>query len=188
MAGETMSNNMEKNKSQVTDLERVEANQTLSSSKSIQGDVGNSTETRISSEKEDAALAAAMEHAHELGVHQGVTRAMVIRAYPRPWHVFVDTSPDTDADFEVAATFDEYPSQDDINYAIVECLEGSEREDELVAQQMQQAIESGQLNSISDMLGMTDIQKDVGSEEEDNDDDDDDFYTDWDPWFGADTV
>ena len=142
---------------------------------------------KLSSEKEDAALAAAMEHAHELGIHQGVTRAMVIRAYPRPWHVFVDTSPDTDADFEVAATFDEYPSQDDINYAIVECLEGSEREDELVAQQMQEAIESGQLDSISDMLGLTDIDKRVGSDEE-NEADDDEFYNDWDPWFGADTV
>ena len=71
----------------------------------------------------------------------------------RPWHVFVDTSPDTDADFEVAATFDEEPTQDDVNYAIVECLEGSEIEDELVAQQMQQALESGQLDRISEMLG-----------------------------------
>lgn len=89
---------------------------------------------------DDVALEAAMERAHELGIHHGVTRAMVIRAYPRPWHVFVDTSPDTDADFEVAATFDDEPSQDDINHAIVECLEGSEREDELVAQQMQAAL------------------------------------------------
>ena len=72
----------------------------------------------------------------------------------RPWHVFVDTSPDTDADFEVAATFDEEPSQDDVNFAIVECLEGSEREDELVAQQMQQALEAGQLDRVSEMLGM----------------------------------
>jgi len=71
----------------------------------------------------------------------------------RPWHVFVDTSPDTDADFEVAATFDEEPSQDDVNYAIVECLEGSEIEDELVAQQMQQALDSGQLDRVSEMLG-----------------------------------
>lgn len=40
-----------------------------------------------------------------------------------------------------------------MNYAIVECLEGSEIEDELVAQQMQQALESGQLDRISEMLG-----------------------------------
>lgn len=34
--------------------------------------------------EEDAALEAAMQHAHELGVsNQGVTRAMVIRAYPK---------------------------------------------------------------------------------------------------------
>ena len=96
-----------------------------------------------------------MTHAHEIGVQQGVTRAMVIRAYPKPWHVFVDTSPDTDADFEVAATFDIEPTQEDVNYAIVECLEGSEREDEIVAQQMQAALESGQLNRVSDMLGIS---------------------------------
>ncbi len=137
-------------------------------------------------EKEDAALAAAMKHAHELGTHHGVTRAMVIRAYPKPWHVFVDTSPDTDADFEVAATFDEYPSSDDINYAIVECLEGSEREDELVAQQMQEAIESGQLNSVSDMLGLSNIEDKTDASEDEEDEDD--FYNDWDPWFGTDTV
>jgi hypothetical protein len=78
----------------------------------------------------------------------------------RPWHVFVDTSPDTDADFEVAATFDEEPTQDDVNFAIVECLEGSDREDELVAQQMQQALEAGQLDRVADMLGMSAIEID----------------------------
>lgn len=40
-------------------------------------------ETNVPDEEEDAALEAAMKHAHELGVNQGVTRAMVIRAYPR---------------------------------------------------------------------------------------------------------
>jgi hypothetical protein len=105
--------------------------------------------------EEEEALEAAMTHAHEIGFHQGVTRAMVIRAYPKPWHVFVDTSPDTDADFEVAATFDTEPTQEDVNYAIVECLEGSEREDEIVAQQMQAALEAGQLNRVSEMLGIT---------------------------------
>jgi hypothetical protein len=59
----------------------------------------------------------------------------------RPWHVFVDISPDTDADFVVAATFDEEPMSEEVNAAIVECIEGSEREDEIVAQQMQQALE-----------------------------------------------
>ena len=105
--------------------------------------------------EEEEALEAAMTHAHEIGFHQGVTRAMVIRAYPKPWHVFVDTSPDTDADFEVAATFDTEPTQEDVNYAIVECLEGSEREDEIVAQQMQAALEAGQLNRVSEMLGIS---------------------------------
>lgn len=80
---------------------------------------------------------------------------MVIRAYPRPWHVFVDTSPDSDADFEVAATFEAEPTQEDINYAIVECLEGSEREDEIVAAQMQAALDAGQLNRVGDMLGIS---------------------------------
>lgn len=138
--------------------------------------------------KEDAELEAAMEHAHGLGVHQGITRAMVIRAYPRPWHVFVDTSPDSDADFEVAATFDECPTSDEVNYAIVECLEGSEREDELVAQQMQEALESGQLNTVSDILRIPNIDIDMNAglifDEEDEDDDD---LDDWDPW-GTDTV
>jgi len=41
-------------------------------------------ERKAMNEEEDdnAALEAAMEHAHELGTHQGMTRAMVIRAYP----------------------------------------------------------------------------------------------------------
>jgi hypothetical protein len=85
----------------------------------------------------------------------------------RPWHVFVDTSPDTDADFEVAATFDEEPSQDDVNYAIVECLEGSEIEDELVAQQMQQALESGQLDRVSEMLEQISSMEDLADEPND---------------------
>jgi hypothetical protein len=139
--------------------------------------------------KEDAELEAAMEHAHELGVHQGVTRAMVIRAYPRPWHIFVDTSPDSDADFEVAATFDECPTPEDVNYAIVECLEGSEREDELVAQQMQEALEAGQLKNVSDMLGLPHIQTDmdVGLNAEDEEDEDEGDEDDWHTW-GTDTV
>merc|ERR1711862_535113 len=143
---------------------------------------------------EDDALEAAMSHAHEIGVHQGVTRAMVIRAYPRPWHVFVDTSPDSDADFEVAATFDVEPTQDDVNYAIVECLEGSEREDEIVAQQMQSALEAGQLNRVGDMLGISSPELGMvtgGNLSEDPSDisagkeypyreyDSDDFYDDW---------
>ncbi len=177
MAGDALSNSEQKKQGKAVSELTATAMKELSN---------NSTASNLSPEKEDAALAAAMEHAHELGVHQGVTRAMVIRAYPRPWHVFVDTSPDTDADFEVAATFDEYPTQDDINYAIVECLEGSEREDELVAQQMQEAIESGQLTSISDVLGLSSIDKKVGTD--DDDDEDDDFYNDWDPWYGTDTV
>lgn len=155
-------------------------------------------------EEDDDALKAAMEHAHEIGTHRGITRAMVIRAYPMPWHVFVDTSPSTDADFEVAGTFDEPPSQDDVNYAIVECLEGSEREEELVAQQMQQALEAGQLKSFKGMVGLPNIDidmnttplgndegkdevKDDGDDSGDFDDDDDDFYNDWDQW-DTDTV
>ena len=134
---------------------------------------------------QDEELEAAMEHAHDPGVHQGITRAMVIRAYPRPWHVFVDTSPDSDADFEVAATFDEIPSAEEVNLAIVECLEGSEREDELVAQQMQEALELGQLNTVSEMMGIPNVEIDS----ELYDDDDDDEEEDDDPWWtGTDTV
>jgi hypothetical protein len=93
----------------------------------------------------------------------------------RPWHVFVDTSPDSDVDFEVAATFDEEPSQDDVNYAIVECLEGSEHEDELVAQQMQQALEAGQLDRVSEMLGnISALEKHVSEEEQESEKEGDD--------------
>jgi hypothetical protein len=121
---------------------------------------------------EDEALEAAMKHAHEVGINQGMTRGMVIRAYPKPWHVFVDTSPDTDADFEVAATFEDEPTQEEVYMAVVECLEGSAREDELVAQQMQLALETGQLDRISEMLGSMGV--DIFDEDEDSDDDDDD--------------
>jgi hypothetical protein len=130
---------------------------------------------------EDEALEAAMKHAHEVGINQGMTRGMVIRAYPKPWHVFVDTSPDTDADFEVAATFEHEPTQEEVYMAVVECLEGSAREDELVAQQMQLALETGQLDRISEMLGSLGV--DIFDEEDtddddDEDDDDDDIYKD----------
>lgn len=67
--------------------------------------------------------------------------------------MFVDTSPGTDADFEVAGTFVEEPTMEELNFAIVECLEGSEREDEIVAMQMQQALEDGQLDEVSGMIG-----------------------------------
>mmetsp|Transcript_12471 Transcript_12471/g.31403 ORF Transcript_12471/g.31403 Transcript_12471/m.31403 type:complete len:630 (+) Transcript_12471:196-2085(+) len=129
-------------------------------------------------DSDDEALESAMKHAHEVGVNEGVTRAMVIRAYPRPWHIFVDLSPNTNADFEVAATFDKEPTMDELNYAIVECLEGSEREDEIVAQQMQQALEDGQLKQVSDILSGA---LDQYFEEDDDDDasledeEDDDF-------------
>jgi hypothetical protein len=58
----------------------------------------------------------------------------------------VDISPSTDSDYEVAGTFVEEPTMDELNLAIVECLEGSEREDEIVASQMQQALEEGHLD------------------------------------------
>ena len=132
----------------------------------------------------DAAVEAAMEHAKAVGANHGVTRAMVIRAFPKPWHVFVDLSPDTDADFEVAATFDEEPTQEEVNRSIVECLEGSEEEDELVAQQMQQALENGQLDRVTEMLGSMGL--DFLDEEAESDDDNDEGET-WD-LFGEDSV
>jgi hypothetical protein len=139
------------------------------------GDV-EETDTDI----EDEALESAMKHAHEVGVNEGITRAMVIRAYPRPWHIFVDLSPNTNADFEVAATFDKEPTMDELNFAIVECLEGSEREDEIVAQQMQQALEDGQLNQVSDLISDT-LDKYLEDDDdetslEDNEDDDFDMF------------
>jgi hypothetical protein len=94
-----------------------------------------------------------------------------------------------------------------VNYSIVECLEGSEREDELVAQQMQAALDAGQLTRVSEMLGIspTSIAESVGvagSEISDNEDgkldkrknpadtreidDWDDLY--YDDWFNEDSV
>jgi len=49
----------------------------------LSSDSAESEAEEVPDEEEDAALEAAMKHAHELGVNQGVTRAMVIRAYPR---------------------------------------------------------------------------------------------------------
>jgi hypothetical protein len=137
--------------------------------------VGDREQDLEEDQSDDEALESAMRHAHELGVHQGTTRAMVIRAYPRPWHVFVDLSPYTNSDYEVAATFDEEPSLDQINFAIVECLEGSEAEDEIVAQQMQQALEEGQLNQISDMIGDVMERVDYVTDATNEIDDEDDF-------------
>jgi len=77
----------------------------------------------------------------------------------------VDTSPGTDADFEVAGTFAEEPTMEEINFSIVECLEGSEREDDIVAKQMQQALEEGQLDGVAE--GIIDELEIV--EEEDSD-------------------
>ena len=98
------------------------------------------------------------------------------RACIRPWHVFVDISPATDADFVVAATFDNEPGLDDVNCAIVECLEGSEREDEIVAQQMQQALDmnSNQLDQL-----MNQNVKEIDDDEQDDNDEYDDFYDLW---------
>ncbi len=125
---------------------------------------------------------------------------------PRPWHVFVDTYPDTDANFEVAATFNSEPAQEDVDYAIVECLEGSEKEDEIVAREMQATLEAGQLEQVSDMLeiSLEDIVVSDGgkgstaslsnAEENGNgEESEDDPYRDWDDlyyddWFSEDSV
>lgn len=85
----------------------------------------------------------------------------------------MDISPDTDADFVIAATFAEEPSPDEVNNAIVECLEGSEREDELVAQQMQQALEMGK-----DKLDISDTTSNEDDEEGEGDEFDD-WYDLW---------
>jgi hypothetical protein len=46
-------------------------------------DSGDISKTENETIPEDAALEAAMQHAHEVGMNQVVTRAMVIRAYPK---------------------------------------------------------------------------------------------------------
>ena len=103
-------------------------------------------------------------------------RAQLTRFALRPWHVFVDVSPDTDADFVVADTFTEEPSSDEVNNAIVECLEGSEREDEIVAQQMQQALDM--TNGGIDTRNRNGLKR-LSDGDEDQDDDDDDEFDDW---------
>ena len=98
----------------------------------------------------------------------------------RPWHVFVDVSPASDADFVVAATFDNEPGLDDVNGAIVECLEGSEREDAIVAQQMQQALDMNN-NQLDQLMNQNGENNDEDGQNDDDDDDDeyDDFYDLW---------
>jgi hypothetical protein len=78
-------------------IQRIEIDDNATSSNVLYGPDGevlprspDSTETEpeVPEEEgdvpeEDAALEAAMKHAHDMGVNQGVTRAMVIRAYPR---------------------------------------------------------------------------------------------------------
>lgn len=49
----------------------------------LSADIDEANIETDTSDEDDAALEAAMTHAHEIGVHQGVTRAMVIRAYPK---------------------------------------------------------------------------------------------------------
>ena len=58
---------------------------------------------------------------------------------------------------------------DELNSAIVECLEGSEREDEIVAAQMQQALEEGQLDELEKY---SDDETKMILEDEDDDDKD----------------
>jgi Domain of unknown function (DUF1995) len=116
----------------------------------------------------------------------GVTRAMVIRAYPHPWNVFVDTSPDdAAADFEVAAVFDVEPTTSEIHNSIVTCLEGSEQEDEVVAQQMQQAYEAGQLDRVTELLfPILYDEEDLDSDDDDDDEIDDNDDEPYIPIFG----
>ena len=72
-------------------------------------------------------------------------------------------------DFEVAATFDIEPTVEDVHQSIVECIEGSELEEELVAQQMQAALEAGQLEKVNEMLEFGNID-DVPDNRDENDD------------------
>jgi len=58
------------------DAEKDEGLEDVSSGKS-------SDDVEALRKKEDEELEAAMQHAHEVGMNQGITRAMVIRAFPR---------------------------------------------------------------------------------------------------------
>jgi hypothetical protein len=63
--------------------EQREAREKRNAEKKERPDDESLDDTEDIGREEDAALEAAMEHARESGVHQGITRAMVIRAYPR---------------------------------------------------------------------------------------------------------
>ncbi|GMH49040.1 hypothetical protein TL16_g00429 [Triparma laevis f. inornata] len=132
--------------------EREEALPEMPGSTSAVTSLGDDSYSEFEDLASDAAFVDFAEEQEKAGVVPGTTRAMVIRSYPRPWHVFVDTSPDEDADFEVAATFEEQPNQDEVNLAIVNCLQGSQEEDELVAKEMKEALEAGQLDNVADRL------------------------------------
>jgi hypothetical protein len=141
----------------------------------------SSSASIVNNDDDKALFEAVIKHAQQgmnsanlQATSYGVTRAMVVRAFPHPWNIFVDTSPDdTSADFEVAAVYANEPTTSEIHNAIVTCLEGSEQEDEVVAQQMQQAYEAGQLDRISELLlpELFDEDDDDQDETDDNDDD-----------------
>jgi len=59
----------------------------------------------------------------------------------------------------------------EINASIVECIEGSEMEDEIVAQQMQTAFESGQLSGVMNewMIATGKVEEEDSEEEDEND-------------------
>ncbi len=93
----------------------------------------NTTASAQGNTSDDDLLEAAVKHALGRATHSGMTRAMVVRAYPRPWHV-------------------------------------SEQEDELVAKQMQEALEAGQLDRVNEMLARMGI--DITDDDDDDDEDD----------------
>ena len=60
---------------------------------------------------------------------------------------------------------------EEINFSIVECLEGSEREDEIVAKQMQQALDEGQLDGVEGIIDDLElVEEDDRDEEMESDD------------------
>jgi hypothetical protein len=71
------------NKEEHDDDESTDDSQSVEEGSSSEKQLPSSKAVTDKSEEEDEALEAAMTHAHEIGFHQGVTRAMVIRAYPK---------------------------------------------------------------------------------------------------------
>eukprot|EP00934_Nitzschia_sp_Nitz4_P002413 Nitzschia sp. Nitz4//scaffold33_size148984//91813//93410//NITZ4_002936-RA/size148984-snap-gene-0.9-mRNA-1//1//CDS//3329548451//2408//frame0 len=99
--------------------------------------VNDSNIDELNEDEIDAVVDQALERPHA----PFATSALLVRSFPNPWHLFMDLTPSMGDCFEVVATFDTEPSEKDLDAAITECLEGSEREDAIVRQEMKKHVQ-----------------------------------------------